>query len=78
MKEQVLTRAQKSALKKIEERKLLNVWFSAYDAKISRNVLDALVKKGFLRRRGENDLGSSFSPSTTIQYRVELVQYIEI
>lgn len=43
-------------------------WLSAYDLQASMATLNALHKKGFIRRRGVGTLGSSYSPRTTLEY----------
>jgi hypothetical protein len=45
-------------------------WTTAYEIQMSRNTLEALVRKGLVEKRGAGFVGSIFTPRTTIQYRV--------
>ena len=65
-----LTQNQRLALAALHHGK----WRSAYDLQIHRGVLDSLVRKNLLERRGSGRLGSMWSPRTTIEYRLVLPQ----
>lgn len=58
-----LSAAQEEAMKK-----LTNEWQSSYALQVGRNTLDALVRKGLVQVK--SGLGSLFSPSTAIKYRL--------
>jgi len=63
MKKPELTDAQQRALDKLSDGK----WHSAYELRVSRNTLDALVRRGLVE--GRHGLGSLFTPSS-INYRL--------
>lgn len=62
-----LTSIQQRALNKLKK---LNDWECAYSLKESMATLDALVRKGLLKKRGAGKVGSMFEPRVVIEYKV--------
>lgn len=49
--------------------KITSEWRCSYSLGVSRNTLNALVRKGLAQSRGEGSPRAIFSPTTFIEYR---------